>query len=512
MKLDEITTNIRLRSPWEAVDLGFALVQHNARWIFPAWTLLLGSTALLAWLLTPVEYLSFAPLLAWWLKPLYDRVLLHILSHQMFNQRLSTADIFSAIPGLMRNTGLFSALTWRRFSLSRGLNLPIWQLEQLRGKPRKERQNLLHLQTHAQAVWLTIACLHLQLVLLFSLYVLIIIFDPTDGAWNYILSGFVDTLDQDAQYWGNLIYLLLSTITIWVVEPFYLAASFSLYLSRRTQLEAWDIELAFRNLGERLGKLVQTPLALLLVASLMLGTSLLTPAPVLADEPAKTEYLSAERLPAEASAQQISDVMQVEELSSVQTREMWLPRKQDDTQEPDVAEWVKSLQVVFAGFTKALLWIAVVVLMVIAFVYRQRILALLKPVRRKPAETAPPDILFGMDIRPESLPDDIAAASRHLWENGQPREALSLLYRGALMRLTRHDRLPVQASHTEGDILQLARGHLGGERMAWLATVTHAWQEIAYAHRPPANALAESLFDGWSQHFTAPPMMDEVAA
>lgn len=505
MKLDDITANIRLRSPWEAVDLGFALVQHNARWIFPAWTLLLATFALLAWLLVPEEYRNFAPLVVWWCKPLYDRVLLHILSHQMFNQRLSTAEIFSAIPGLVRKTGLLSALTWRRFSLSRGFNLPIWQLEQLRGKPRSERQDLLHMQTHSQAVWLTIACLHLEGAVIFSLYALIVILDPTDGAWNRILSGFTDTFDRDAQYWGNLIYLLLYTLTVWVVEPLYLAASFSLYLNRRTQLEAWDIELAFRNLGERLEKLARAPLALLLAAGLALAVTLLPPTPAHAGDATPAEYLSPERLPPEDSAHSISEVMQVEELASVHTRKVWLPRKNDKLDEDDPAEWVQSLQVLFAGLMKSLLWVAVIVLALIAFVYRKRILALLKPARRKPVPAAPPDILFGMDIRPESLPTDIAAACRRLWENGQPREALSLLYRGALMRLTRHDHLPVLASHTEGDILQLARQHLGAERMAWLSAATHAWQEIAYAHRPPAAALAESLFSGWSGFdFTQP--------
>ncbi len=148
MKLDDITANIRLRSPWEAIDLGFTLVQHNARWIFPAWTLLLFSFALILWLLMPDAYKAYVPLALWWFKPLYDRVLLHILSHQMFNQRLSTADIFSAIPGLVRRNGLLGGLSLRRLSISRGFNLPIWQLEGLRGKPRKVRQDLLHLQAH----------------------------------------------------------------------------------------------------------------------------------------------------------------------------------------------------------------------------------------------------------------------------------------------------------------------------------------------------------------------------
>lgn len=498
MKLDDITANIRLRSPWEAADLGFAMVQHNARWIFPAWSLLLFSFALILWVLTPEAYKHYIPIALWWFKPLYDRVLLHILSHQMFNQRLSTADIFSAIPRLVRHTGLLGGLTFRRFSISRGFNLPIWQLEQLRGKPRKERQDLLHLQAHSQAVWLTIACLHLEYVVIFSLYALIVILDPTDGSWDYILGAFTETFDADTRYWGSLLYLVLYTLTYWMVEPLYVAASFSLYLNRRTQLEAWDIELAFRNLGERLNQLARTPLALLLVTVLVAGLPAFSPTLSWANDSAATESLSAERLPPEDSAAQIAEVMQREELAGMRTRMQWVMRDQDKQESEDPGELAASLQLLFANVTKIALWIAVIVLVVIAFVYRQQILALLKPSRRPPQQQPPPDILFGMDIRPESLPDDIAAACRRLWETGQHREALSLLYRGALMHLTRHDQVAVQDSHTEGDILRLASQHISHERLAWLSAVTHVWQDCAYAHRIPADAKVEPLFKGWS--------------
>jgi hypothetical protein len=103
-----------------------------------------------------------------------------------------------------------------------------------------------------------------------------------------------------------------------------------------------------------------------------------------------------------------------------------------------------------------------------------------------------------MDIRPESLPDDLAAACRRLWETGQHREALGLLYRGTLMHLTRHDHLLVQASHTEGDILQLAHKHIAAQRVTWLKAVTRAWEEVAYAHRIPAGSQVMPLFDGWT--------------
>ncbi len=35
-------------------------------------------------------------------------------------------------------------------------------------------------------------------------------------------------------------------------EPVYVACGFSLYLNRRTVLEAWDLELVFRRLRQRL--------------------------------------------------------------------------------------------------------------------------------------------------------------------------------------------------------------------------------------------------------------------
>jgi hypothetical protein len=146
------------------------------------------------------------------------------------------------------------------------------------------------------------------------------------------------------------------------------------------------------------------------------------------------------------------------------------------------------------------------------FVYRHKIIAMLKPHRLKPPAAPPPDVLFGMDIRPESLPDDIAGASRTLWEQGQYREALSLLYRGALMRLTRHDLLAIQSSHTEGDILQLAKQQLAGQRLAWLTAVTLAWQEIAYAHRRPKDERIYPLFQDWNLFATPEPISVEQAA
>jgi hypothetical protein len=46
-----------------------------------------------------------------------------------------------------------------------------------------------------------------------------------------------------AQWLASVAYLL----AVLMVEPFYTAAGFGMYLNRRAELEAWDIEQEFRR-------------------------------------------------------------------------------------------------------------------------------------------------------------------------------------------------------------------------------------------------------------------------
>ena len=75
------------------------------------------------------------------------------------------------------------------------------------------------------------------------------------------------------------------------IEPFYVGAGFGLYLDRRTQIEGWDIEIAFRRMRLRL----QALLPLLLVAG-MFGMAMpraaeaqQLPTPVVVDMGARKE-------------------------------------------------------------------------------------------------------------------------------------------------------------------------------------------------------------------------------
>ena len=113
-----------------------------------------------------------------------------------------------------------------------------------------------------------------------------------------------------------------------------------------------------------------------------------------------------------------------------------------------------------------------------------------------------PTTLFGMDIQPASLPDDIAAESNRLWQNGQHRQALSLLYRGSLSRLVNDHLLELNDSMTEGDVLNCARSaSLPNDLQGFLQQLTSAWQIVAYAHRQPAENNINSLLNDWPTHF-----------
>ena len=125
MKLTDLSIQVRQRSAWEAIDLGFSFVQQHWFKLMLPHFLLVVLIAIPVWLILPENYLWLAGLVVWWFNPLLDRLLLHIISRQLFNEPITTSEAFTALPKLIRNTGLLSALSYRRFSFSRSYNLPI---------------------------------------------------------------------------------------------------------------------------------------------------------------------------------------------------------------------------------------------------------------------------------------------------------------------------------------------------------------------------------------------------
>ena len=100
-----------------------------------------------------------------------------------------------------------------------------------------------------------------------------------------------------------------------------------------------------------------------------------------------------------------------------------------------------------------------------------------------------------LDIRPESLPADIGQAARLLWDDGQHRAALALLYRGLLSRLAHVHGIPIRDSTTEGDCLRLGDTHLGGDRRDYAARLIRIWQRAVYGREAIGTAVVYELCD-----------------
>lgn len=246
MRPDHLTVSLRPRSGFEAVDLGFALARRHAPELWRAWLLIVLPLMLTLALLEHLGSAWIPPcLLLWWAKPLYDAVILLVLSRAVFGERISARGVLAELGRLARV--LAGSLTLRRLSLSRSFLLPAHLLEGLHGNARSQRIHLLRSGSTAGARTLTMVSGWLELSALAGLLTLLAWLAP-ENLRSELLDGFIDQQSPLMVSCWQLLYL----IAISLIEPFYVAAGFALYLNRRTVLEAWDIEVALKRVAARL--------------------------------------------------------------------------------------------------------------------------------------------------------------------------------------------------------------------------------------------------------------------
>ena len=83
MELSRLAVRLRPRGGWEAMDLGFHMARTWWRPVWGTWCAVFVPTALLLHLLF-WEYPGIAMAITWWLKPVFDRFVLHVVSRAVF--------------------------------------------------------------------------------------------------------------------------------------------------------------------------------------------------------------------------------------------------------------------------------------------------------------------------------------------------------------------------------------------------------------------------------------------
>lgn len=542
MQLDQITIALRPRAGWEAIDLGFRMAAHWARPLWSVWFAVYLPVGLgLVFALR--EQPLLAAMLLWWAKPLFDRFLLHVLSRAVFGHTPHWGETLRAWREIL-HPGLIGSLFTRFWDLLRSFTLPVLQLERQRGAAARARRKVLRQRAGGFAAALTLICIHLEMIVMVGLYSLTALFSvdvqlaPEDESMDM---GFEQFFSLD--WWAasdTLVYMLAVSL----IEPFYVAAGFALYLNRRVLLEGWDVEVAMRRLAQRQRERVDAGrhVVVMLVGALLLGGLLLhapmgqaqaaeegpsstssTPAEAPADDAgAATESAAAGDesedeidledeeepspqlyQPVDTPARKLADEVIADPLfGSEREVERWRPlnkSKETPAAKPRSRNWFTDLMGVLAELFRIAAWIGLGVLLVA--------LALLLARQRRGEKNAPepaaPTTLFGLAINPESLPADIVAAARAALAAGQLREALSLLYRGALSTLVHARGLRVGAGATEADVLRLAQARAPGATAGFFQELLPAWMESAYAARLPTPVRVEQLCAAYAASLAA---------
>ncbi len=477
MRTDQARVALRARQGLEAVDLGFRMVREWWRPLALTWLVFVLPFGA-ALVLTLRHHPYWALLLLWWLRPVFDRVPLHVLSRALFGERTSLLDVARALPSLLRS-GLGTSLFVLRLSPLRTFVLPVLQLEGLRGGARRERCAALARRDIGSAMGLHVMGAHFNAVLLLGMVLGLELLVPEEVAWN-VLELFVPLFGDAAQDQSRALVPSLYLIGISAVEPVLVAGGFALYVNRRVYLEGWDIDLAFRRLARRAEEGRRAPLRVHAAALAALALALAPPAN--GEEPCEPED------PASA-APCVASVLAEDAFGTTREIEMWLPREggSGGWSLPGL-DWVPSA---LAFGAELALWTGLAALAVtILVVAARRRHDLRSP--ETPGPAAAP-VLFGLDLDPRSLPDDVVAAARACWARGAPIEALSLLYRGALCHLCERGELAIPESATEFECVRLVSRSTDGETAGLFGDLTDAWVAARYAAAPPPTAGFEAL-------------------
>jgi len=244
MKLENISLVLRPRGAYEATDLGVRLLQRNAGPVYRAW-LVFVVPFMLAMLTLEGVYPWLPMVLIWWFKPLYDRLVLFVLSRAVFGDRVRVADVAAAWR-TWTGSGIIGALTWRRLEFTRAFSLPIYLLEGMKGKRRRQRSKVLQKNTRSPAILAQVAYLHLEIAVELSAIAFVVVMLPAYAnlpVWSWILG-------QDVPTAWNIATTVCAMLAMTAIEPAFVASGFALYLNRRVELEAWDIELSLRRAVE----------------------------------------------------------------------------------------------------------------------------------------------------------------------------------------------------------------------------------------------------------------------
>lgn len=496
MRLEDLQVDLQPRAPRQALDLGTWILARHATKVWAAWAVAWLPIAMVALAMCVLPYgATFAGIFLWWIRPLPERVVIAVLAHGTFGQTLTVRETLRNVRG-HGLSGMARFLTWARpLGAGRCLFQPVWQLEGADADLAGRRSNSLGLDGASRSAFLWgIACSHFEFVLMFGIVALIGMFLPSEDVVNPFALIELYKEDESNALLG-MIYIGAYALAIGVVAPFYAAGGFSLYLSRRSQLEAWDIELVLRRLVGRLGKLA-APLALALA---LVPTTLY--AENCPDSLAAKIKWPIHTVPVDS--QDSSVQRRVDSLFAQESHRSWTCETRWIPSQPDAPDPATTRPAILEGFGKFMVGAAPAIKWIFITLFVGWLAWLLWTHRdlvseMAPELEAPQAAQTSLQTTPQDvpLPRDAGTAALDCWTRGQRREALSILYRATVQILVDRHGLVLVKGSTEGLCLREIARKSGPVKEA-AEPVVRAWMAAAWADRWPDDEGFRNLVSRW---------------
>jgi hypothetical protein len=240
VQLEALALRMRPRAPLEAADLGVRLCQSAARSVYACYAVAcipIGALAIASFEIAP----WLPALIVFWSKPWLDRTILFVLSRAAFGQSTTVRQLVNARRQVWWQQ-LLLTWTWRRLSPWRSFTQPVYQLEGLPFASLRARVRQVRRRKRSAALLTTFAFWIAEKCLGFTLLSLLVWFAPGDTA-----SSLGELLfDPYSDFFEAAVAVAYAVVVVFL-EPFYVAAGFSMYLNRRADLEAWDVEQELRR-------------------------------------------------------------------------------------------------------------------------------------------------------------------------------------------------------------------------------------------------------------------------
>ncbi|PCJ47429.1 MAG: hypothetical protein COA99_00960 [Moraxellaceae bacterium] len=497
MDLSQINAKIRPRNHYEAIDLGFVMARN---WLSPLYALwfCISLPLFVALQVTFHQSPYISAMVIWWLKPLFDSLQLLYVSEKLFSNTVSFRKILMQAPRRLWHDAIVK-LSIRRLSLTRSFDMPVGDLESLHGTQRNKRLNVLQRTTSSAAIWLTLVGMTIENIIVFAICGLVWMLVPPQ------LDIYIEFFDLITHPEVHRILSWCWYLAMGIVAPFYVTAGFSLYINRRTTLEAWDIELTFKDMATRAQAKGKQPVLKSSIASTFLAIIMviivISPSISSADQP--LGELVTELSPHEAQQRMIL-IVESEAFNDIRSRERWQFKNKteldDDDEKTTLPEWAEQLFNIIAASAEVLLWCLAIVC-VLFILLRLRGIEIPFLEARKFSNAPPPSSLFGLALDQDSLPDNIIESARGFWRKS-PRQAYSLLYRAALSDLVHVEALNLHHSHTEGECVRLfSKQNDHNPKSQFFQTLTEQWVMLAYGHQRVSHKQFDALCNEWPSHF-----------